>query len=61
MSMAPPDNRPVNPDPVTAAEVRRMLNSISWYFKRSNTLDVPSDLAEKLYMPLSEICRRYTS
>ena len=44
-----------------AAEVRKMLNSISWYYKRTLALEVPNDLAANLPKTLKEICEVYTS
>lgn len=45
----------------TSIEVRKMLNSIAWYFKRTPALDIPSNLFEKLPMDLREICKSYTN
>jgi len=43
-----------------AASVRKMLNDVAFYYKRSNALDVPEDLMSKLPLSLAQICRDYS-
>ena len=45
----------------TPGEVRKMLNQISWYYRRTNALDIPGGLLDMLPLTLAEICKKYTN
>lgn len=48
------------PDPITSDEVRKMLNSVAWYYRRTPALEIPEDLIQKLPKSLADVCRVYT-
>ena len=48
------------PKLATPAEIRKMFNSIAWYYPYTNVLEMPEDLVQKLPKSPADMCRTYS-